>query len=221
MPRPPAASSTFLVEELDVDPATAHARDLPADGRRRLTIIRPTGSAVVIGSAQPLDAVRPGAPVVRRRGGGGAVWVEPGVAWFEVFVPAGDPAWDEDVGRAFWFAGDLVAEVLRSLTSAPLQVHRGRLEGGALGRTVCFASRGPGEIMVEGRKLVGWTQRRTRAGSRFAGIAYERWDPASLAEALAAEVPAADLATAGIGLAEVGAGSVEAVLAALVTTVTT
>ena len=176
---------------------------------------------MVIGSAQPEGIVRPGVPFVRRRGGGGAVWVEPGVAWFEVFVPAADPAWQDDVGRAFWFAGDLVADALGGLTSVRLQLHRRGLERGAIGDTVCFASRGPGEIMVDGRKLVGWTQRRTRAGSRFGGIAYPVWDPAPLARALAVELPDdVDLAKTGIGLGEVGVGSFETLLDALVTTVT-
>jgi lipoate-protein ligase A len=215
------SSMGWVVEQLDVDPATAHARDLPDDGRRRLTIVRPTGAALVLGSAQAADLVRPGVAVVRRRGGGGAVWVEPGVAWFDVFVPAGDPAWQEDVGRAFWFAGDLVADALRGLVDISLEVHRGRMERGALGDTVCFASRGPGEIMVGGRKLVGWTQRRARAGSRFSGIAYPVWDPAPLVAALADEVPVeAGLAGAGVGLHEVGVASADALTAALVTTVT-
>jgi lipoate-protein ligase A len=217
---PPAPRSTWALEELEVDPAVAHARDLPDDGRRRLTIVRPTGSAVVLGSAQPADVVRPGVPVVRRRGGGGAVWVEPGVAWFEVFVPAGDPAWQEDVGRAFWFAGDLVAGALHSLVRVPLEVHRGGLERGALGAAVCFASRGPGEVVVGGRKLVGWTQRRTRAGSRFSGIAYPVWDPTPLVAALAVDVPEGALTSAGIGLHDVGVPSAEALADALVTTVT-
>jgi hypothetical protein len=101
-------------------------------------------------------------------------------------------------------------------------VHRGRLERGAAGDTICFASRGPGEILSDGRKLVGWTQRRTRAGSRFAGIAYPVWDPAPLVAALAVELPVeVDLARAGVGLAAVGIPSVEDLLSPLVTTVTT
>jgi hypothetical protein len=73
---------------------------------------------------------------------------------------------------------------------------------------VCFAGLGPGEVTVGGRKLVGWTQRRTRAGSRFSGLMYPRWDPVPLLDAL---VPDADVRRrATIGTARVGIGSIEA-----------
>ncbi len=45
---------------------------------------------------------------------------------------------------------------------------------------VCFAGLGPGEVTVDGRKLVGISQRRTRAGARFQCAVYSRHDSAVL-----------------------------------------
>lgn len=210
-------SPQWTIDEVVADAATVHARPMPVDGRRRLTVVRPTAEAVVIGSAQPADVVAGDVPMARRRGGGGAVWISPDVAWIELFVPTGDPLWDPDVGRAFHFAGRMVAEAL-GLSGA--DVHRGPLQSGRWGRLVCFAAVGPGEVTVAGRKLVGWTQRRTRAGSRFSGLVYPRWDPAPLVAALALDDGARrraldDLATAGIGSIELGLGGRDAVVAAV------
>lgn len=135
------------------------------------------------------------------------MWVEPGVGWFELFVPAGDPLWTADVGRAFLFAGDLCADAFEALIGRRPEVHRGRLQPSSWSHLACFAGIGPGEVLVEGRKLVGFTQRRTRAGSRFAGIVYDRWSPAKLLGRLrldpaTAQRALADLVPIGIGLAD-------------------
>lgn len=195
------------VEVLRSDPGTVHGRPLPTDGRRHLTVVKPTTPAVVLGSTQADDLVLPGHARVRRRGGGGAVWVEPGVGWFELFVPAGDPLWTADVGRSFLFAGHLCADVLEPLIGRSLRVHQGRFEPSRWSRLVCFAGAGPGEVFVEGRKLVGLTQRRARAGSRFAGIVYDRWEPERLLDRLRLDVTTRhrammDLVPAGIGLGD-------------------
>ena len=36
---------------------------------------------------------------------------------------------------------------------------------------------GPGEVERDGRKVVGISQRRTRAGARFQCVAYREWRP--------------------------------------------
>ncbi|MEC8814989.1 MAG: hypothetical protein VYA92_04220, partial [Actinomycetota bacterium] len=43
------------------------------------------------------------------------------------------------------------------------------------GGLVCFAGRGPGEILVDGRKVVGISQRRDRSGARFQCTALLAW----------------------------------------------
>lgn len=220
MSRPGAIAGGWLLDEIVADAATVHARPVPDDGRRHLTIVRPTSTAVVLGSAQrdvDVDTARTGVAAARRHGGGGAVWVAPDVAWFELFVPAGDPLWEVDVGRAFVFAGEAVAEIL-DLGDA--EVHTAALRLGRWGGLVCFAGLGPGEVTVGGRKLVGWTQRRTRAGSRFSGLIYPRWDPEPLLDALVLHADvrrraAAGTGGVGIGSLEVGLGGADEVLDAI------
>ena len=42
---------------------------------------------------------------------------------------------------------------------------------------VCFAGIGGGEVIRDGRKVVGISQRRTRAGARFQCALYRHWRP--------------------------------------------
>jgi hypothetical protein len=77
-----------------------------------------------------------------------------------------------------------------------------------LGELVCFAGRGPGEVFVGDRKLVGLSQWRSREGALFSSCAYVRWDPRPMVELFNLDDPtrgglADDLASAGIGLLDV------------------
>lgn len=168
--------------------------------------------ALVLGSAQP-DAVvdrdaaaRAGVEVVRRRSGGGAVLLESGASlWIDVLLPHADPRWSDDVGRATYWLGEAWAAALATVGLAG-EVHRGGLERAPWGSLVCFAAVGPGEVTVSGRKVVGVSQRRTRAGARFQCVVLARWDPDPLLwllrlpdeERLAARVALAERAT-GVG----------------------
>jgi lipoate---protein ligase len=155
-------------------------------------VLEPTGAALVLGSTQSLDlvdrdaAAAAGVAVVRRRSGGGVVLVVPAeMAWVDVIVPAGDALWDDDVGRAAHWLGRAWQAALSDLGIAPTAVHQGPLACGPLGRLVCFATVGAGEVTLpDQRKLVGVSQRRTRAAARFQCAAYRRWDPGSLADLL-------------------------------------
>jgi lipoate-protein ligase A len=146
----------------------------------------------VLGSTQP-DAVvdhaaaaAAGVEVVRRRSGGGAVLVEPGgVLWVDVVIPPGDPLWDDDVGRAAHWVGDAWAAALGAVGVAGAQVHRGALVTTPWSGLVCFAGVGAGEVLVDGAKVVGLAQRRTRAGARFQTAALLRWEPERLLGLLA------------------------------------
>ena len=138
-------------------------------------------SALVLGSTQSVEGVdlavldRAGAELAQRRSGGGAVLLEPGGSvWIDVFIPRGDPHWDDDVGRSFTWLGEAWAGALGDLGIDGAAVHRGGLECGRYGRRICFAGIGPGEVTVDGVKAVGLSQRRTRAGAGRAAAGRRR-----------------------------------------------
>ena len=67
-------------------------------------------------------------------------------------------------------------------------MHDGALACGPLGRLVCFGTVGAGEVTTPGgAKVVGISQRRTRAAARFQCAAYSTWDPAPLVDLLRLE----------------------------------
>lgn len=168
--------------------AALHAEPVPDPAHRAVWVLEADAPTLVLGSTQGDDvvdravSVARGIEVARRRSGGGVVLLDPPVtAWVDVIVPAGDPLWDDDVGRAAHWVGRVWQAALASLGVAPTVVHEGPLSCGPLGRLVCFATLGAGEVTTpEGRKVVGVSQRRTRAAARFQCAAYSRWDPAPL-----------------------------------------
>jgi len=183
----------------------------------------PTGPALVLGSAQAPDRVdraacaRAGVDVVRRRSGGGAVLVVPGeVLWVDLVLPAGDPLWQDDVGRAFHWVGDAWAAALAEL-DVGAEVHRGALVRTPWSSEVCFAGLGPGEVTAGDRKVVGIAQRRTRTSARFQCAALGSWDPSALVALLALEPGGRAAAEADLAGAAAGVGvDLEALLTALV-----
>ena len=143
-----------------------------------------TATALVLGSTQA-GVVSSQVEVVRRRSGGGAVLLEPGtMVWADVFVPRGDELWDDDVGRAFWWLGGAWAAALVEVGLPAPAVHRGPLVRTPLAELVCFAGLGAGEVVSDGRKVVGMAQRRTREGALFQCAVPLAWDPQPLAELL-------------------------------------
>ena len=148
-------------------------------------MVEPTSAAVVLGSTQDPSIVVPGTPVVRRRSGGGAVLVEPGgLVWVDAFVPAGDPLWEDDVGRAFAWFGEAWAAALADTWVSGARAHDGALVTTPWSSLVCFAGLGPGEVTLAGGKVVGMSQRRTRAGALFQSAALLEWQPARLLDSL-------------------------------------
>ena len=187
--------------------AELHALEVPDDGTPRVWVLEATAPALVLGSTQrdevvDADAARAaGVDVVRRRSGGGAVWVAPGDPhWVDVVVPRGHRLWTDDVGRAFLPVGRAWQEALASVGVTGTRLHQDGLACGPLGGTVCFAGRGPGEVLVEEAKVVGISQRRTRAGARFQCAVPVDWDPAPLAALLRQPIDGTALATVGTGI---------------------
>jgi lipoate-protein ligase A len=201
----------WIVERVAGAPRELHALGLPDPTVRTVRRLDATSTALVLGSTQaPLDTP---VPAVRRRSGGGAVLVEPGgVAWVDVVVPRDDPLWEDDVGVAFHWLGDAWAHALAELGLRGAHVHRGPLVRTDLSALVCFAGLGPGEVTVDGAKVVGMAQRRTRGGALFQCAVPLVWDAGRQAEVLGlARLDIPVLALDGRTAAEVG----EALLAAL------
>jgi lipoate-protein ligase A len=204
-------SDGWPVERVAGLPEELHRLGLVAPPRRLLRWCHADSAALVVGSAQPEEHVDVGAaaarglPVVRRRTGGSSVVVGPGrVAWLDVLLPAGDPLWDDDIGVAPLWLGQAWAEALTALGATSLTVHNGPMERPTWSRYVCFAGTGPGEVRSPLGKVVGISQRRTRAAALFQCGVLLRWDPVEAVAALAVDRDAAvtDLRRAATGIDE-------------------
>ncbi len=146
-------------------------------------------------SAEVVNAVRAterGVAVVRRRGGGGAVLLRPGDhLWIEAWIPRGDPLWEADVAVAAEWVGAWWRDALDTTgdDTGDLVVHHGRAVPGPHGDLVCFSGRGPGEVFLADRKVMGISQWRSREGSLFHTCAYVHWDPRPLIDLLDVRPP--------------------------------
>lgn len=148
---------------------------------------RVTRPALVLGSTQDESVLlaekarSAGYEISTRRSGGGLVLVSPTEScWIDVLLPSNHPYWEDDVSLAFHWVGELWAEALEELGIHGCQVHRGPLLNRELGRVLCFAGLGPGEVTLEGRKIVGLSQRRVRSGARFQGLLVGTGETATL-----------------------------------------
>ena len=211
----------WSVRRLRGSAASLHAEPLPADPGRAVWVLDATGPALVLGSTQGPDlvdadeAAARGVEVVRRRSGGGAVFVDPATtAWVDLVIPAGDPLWHDDVGRAARWVGEAWRAALAELDVAPVEVHTGALACGPLGRLVCFGTVGAGEVtLADRRKVVGISQRRTRFAARFQCAAYTRWDPEPLVALLGLDADGARAVEgAAVGVGRSPAGVIDALL---------
>lgn len=147
--------------------------------------------ALVLGSTQSPDVVdrtraeKSGVELTRRLSGGGAVLVEPArLAWVEVVVPSDHPRSERDVGRAAWWLGEAWADALDEVGVQGGDVHTGAMARTPWSSLVCFAGMGAGEVSVGGRKVVGISQRRVRAGTLFQCAALLDWNPAATLDLL-------------------------------------
>ena len=191
--------TSWVVGERHGRAGELHHRQPPDDTGRTadwLVVDRP---AIVLGSAQrdgEIDVeacVASGVEVARRRSGGGAVLMVPGeMLWLDVVVPRDDPLWDDDIGRAMWWLGDVWAEALTASGVDGVEVHRGPVQHTPWSRRVCFDGVGAGEVLVHGAKAVGVSQRRTRHWLRLQSSVHQVWRGDLMGSCLSAPQPVAD-----------------------------
>jgi lipoate-protein ligase A len=132
---------------------------------------------LVLGSSQPAALVRHDAAleVVRRRGGGGAVLVDPEqTIWIDVWLPSTTPE-VHDVRGLLGTAGEHFRRALGALGVDGLEVLRP--ERAAERSVACFAGLGFGELVdTAGRKLLGLTAWRSREGALVQSALYRARD---------------------------------------------
>lgn len=189
--------------------------------------MEPTEAALVLGSSQPEEHVdreaskRLGIEIARRRTGGGAVLVRDGaLLWVDLLLPSGDELWQPDVGVASWWVGDAWASALRTLGLRGVTVWKEAMRSTEWSSRACFAGVGPGEVLIDGKKAVGISQRRTRSAALFQTAALLQWEPADLVRLLALDPSSRkraeqDLAASATPVARRSAELLEAFLGAL------
>ena len=200
---------------------TGDAGDLLAEGMRLFDAVADSGPtlrwyrsdapAIVLGRGQRGLAVGDGAhPVTTRFSGGGAVWLAPDVLSLDVLVPAGHPWFTTRLDRVFIEVGMRWEAALRGLGVDDLTVHDGPADARRRGTprerllaAVCYATRGRGEVLWRGRKLVGLAQRRRRHGAMVQCGILRNWEPAHLLARLGADPDDPEIARAAVGLCEV------------------
>ena len=172
-------SSAVTTEVRTADAGTLHD-DIGAVDPDRITIrwCVPDRPALVLGSRQSFDLVdaqrcaAAGVDIVRRRSGGGAVFVDPvSAVWIDVLVPLPHTAVGYDLRASMITVGRWWSVALESVLPpgdrGRLGVHEGPVVADAWGDLVCFAGLGPGEVTLDDAKLVGLSQRRSRSLARF------------------------------------------------------
>jgi lipoate-protein ligase A len=172
---------------------------------------RSDAPAIVLGRGQRDLALAPGAhPVTTRFSGGGAVWLAPDVLSLDVLVPAGHPWFTDQLGHVFELVGRRWAEALCGLGvndlvvyDGPTMARRRGTERERLLAAVCYATRGRGEVLWQGRKLVGLAQRRRRHGAMVQCGMLRHWAPQHLLTSLGADSDDSEILRAAVGLAEV------------------
>ena len=171
------------VRRIRGEAADVHHRDLEPTVGRSITIVDVSSPAIVLGSTQPESdvdlalATRLGVEVVRRRSGGGAVLLDPrGAWWIDVEIGRDDPLWRDDIGTSSLWLGRAWVDALDAVGVGGAVVHDGPMRSSPLATVVCFAGLAPGEVSIDGEKVVGISQRRTRAGARFQCSVPRRWD---------------------------------------------
>ena len=171
------------IDRRSLSAQAAHDVDLLTGSGRKVRVFEPTSPAIVLGSTQRDDVVDAefvkarGLDVAHRRSGGGAVFVDASVVWIDFAIGRDDPLWVDDIARSMQWLGRLWSRALASV-DIDAEVHEGPPIVSALARAICFCGIGYGEVVVDDRKAIGISQRRTRDGARFQTLLNTRRDDA-------------------------------------------
>lgn len=165
----------------------------------------PASPALVLGRGQRPDDVRTDLPVLRRHSGGGAVLFDADLLSLDLVLPTGHPLLGDGLGDVFLAVGAAWAAALAELGVNGLAVHTGPAAGrlgGAdpLRAAICYAAPGRGEVLHDGRKLVGLAQRRRRHGVLVQCGLLWRWRPGPLLTAFGADPADPAVHAAAVGL---------------------
>lgn len=143
-----------------------------------MLIMSTSAPTLVLGGSQSLEVLdedrRSHVALRRRRGGGGVVLLQPDDVWIDWWIPVHDERWSSDVHVSSIGVGEWWREVLRARIDRGVIVHEGALVGDPAWRVACFAGRGPGEVFVDDRKVVGVTQWRVREGVFVSTVLHAR-----------------------------------------------
>ncbi|PDW04735.1 lipoate--protein ligase family protein [Candidatus Viridilinea mediisalina] len=193
---------------------------LVAHGRPALRWYGAQQRAMVLGSGQrlsELDAAAlqvAGVSLHRRASGGTAVLFVPGLLMQDIALPLDHPLYQHDVTASYAWLGAVWMASLAQLGCTELSLvsvaaaRADAQQSDPLVRRACFGGRSPYEVLVGGRKLVGFSQVRRRMGALFQVGLYTHWPGAELV-ALLRLSPAERVATSAAlaarvaGLAEV------------------
>jgi lipoate-protein ligase A len=151
--------------------------------------------ALVIGSGQKLNEIdiaacqAAGVSLHRRASGGTTVFFDQHFVMLDIALPTGHPLRIDDVTESYRWLGVIWVQALQRFGLDPhlIAVQEARADTQTLDRLtrqVCFGGHSPYEVLVDGRKLVGFSQVRRRSGAILQVGLYLHWSPQHLADLL-------------------------------------
>lgn len=204
---------------------------MPGSGRAVLSWSRVDAPALVLGrSGTPArldhDAVTAaGVAVVGRSSGGGPVLWDRDLLALDVVLPPGHRLSGRDVVLSYRWLGEAIADALRSSGVGDVEVvgvERAREAVPGAAADACFGGLSPFEVLAGGRKVVGLSQARRRAGTLLQAGIPMRLDAVRLARLMGRDEGfARALAGTAAGIVEIAphlapadvAGAVDAAIA--------